>query len=99
VLKTQPKNNQEIKNLYYKILNNSSDDQLKGKISALLDFIYNPKREKERIEHKKIKIEEDRKAKIFKEILSQKTVDTTYNQPEEMPTADLKDAKQEEPLR
>lgn len=49
LLKKQPAITPEIKNLYYKILNNTTDDYSKNQISGLLDFLFNPSREKERV--------------------------------------------------
>lgn len=49
LLKKQPMITPEIKNLYYKILNNTTDDYSKNQISGLLDFLFNPSREKERV--------------------------------------------------
>jgi DNA-directed RNA polymerase subunit F len=54
ILKIQPKTSSEIKSLYYKILNKTQDDFIKGQINGLLDFIFNPKRENERIEYKNV---------------------------------------------
>lgn len=45
----------EIKTQYYKIFNAITDDYSKNQISGLLDFIFNPKREKEREEFRAIK--------------------------------------------
>jgi hypothetical protein len=54
-LKKQPKYTPEIKSLYYKIFNSTTDDYSKNQLSGLLDYIFNPNREKDRAEYKKIK--------------------------------------------
>ena len=56
VLKKQPPINQEIKSLYYKVFNRTTDDYSKNQISGLLDYIFNPSREKDRVEYKKVKL-------------------------------------------
>ena len=47
---------QEIKNLFYKIFNNTSDDFSKNQINGLLDFIFNPTRDRDRAEFKRVKL-------------------------------------------
>lgn len=62
LLKKQPPTTTEIKNLYYKILNNTTDDYSKNQLSGLLDLLFNPSREKERAEYKQVKMEEEKKS-------------------------------------
>jgi len=40
--------NHDIKNAFYSIMNNSNDDFTKNNVNGMLDFIFNPNREKER---------------------------------------------------
>ena len=44
ILKKQPKTTTEIKSLYYRIFNMTTDDSSKNQLSGLLDFIFNPAR-------------------------------------------------------
>lgn len=56
ILKKQPAITQEIKSLYYKVFNSTTDDFSKNQISGLLDYLFNPSKEKDRAEYKKIKL-------------------------------------------
>ena len=56
----------EIKSQYYKIFNAINDDYSKNQISGLLDFIFNPKRQKQRIKFRAVKEEEEKKIMLLK---------------------------------
>lgn len=68
ILKTQAVTNQEIKKYYYKIFNGISDDNFKNQVSGLLDFIFNASKQKERIDYKRVKQEEERKSEFLREL-------------------------------
>lgn len=79
MLKTNVPTNPEIKSLFYKIFNSTSDDYSKSQISSLLDFMFNPTREKEREEYKKIKEQEEKKSLLLKELSQAKTETPAQN--------------------
>ena len=68
----------------FQILNTKIEDVSITGVYNLLDFIFNAKREEERVEYRKIKLQEEEKEKRLAEIQDKTKGDKTIAKPDPM---------------